>query len=122
MKSHWSKRIKSFQYAFKGFRWLFQTEINARIHLLATIGICIIGYSIDLNASEWLWIALAIALVFMAELFNSALEYLADALHPDHHSQIGKAKDMGAAATLTAALFAVVVGIVIMVPKLMLLL
>ena len=112
-KTFLSKHLQSFKHASAGFKWLFRTEMNARIHLVAAIVVCISGYIIDLSQSEWLWIALAITLVFMAELFNSALEYLADALHPDHHSKIGKAKDMGAAATLTAALFAVIVGIIV---------
>ncbi|MBI9064362.1 MAG: diacylglycerol kinase family protein [Marinilabiliaceae bacterium] len=113
------QRIASFKFALMGFKWLMRTEPNARFHLLATLMVLILGYILHLSTFEWLWIFLAVTLIFMAELLNTALEYLADALHPEHHPKIGKAKDMAAAATLLAAIFAVLTGIIVLGSKLL---
>jgi len=119
-KSTFTKqRIASFKFALMGFKWLMRTEPNTRFHLLATLMVLILGTILDLSPFEWLWIILAVTLVFMAELLNTALEYLADALHPEHHPKVGKAKDMAAAATLLAAIFAVLVGIIVLGSKLL---
>ena len=118
-ENFFKKKIASFKFALMGFKWLMRTEPNARFHLLATLMVLILGYILDLSAIEWLWIILAVTLVFMAELLNTALEYLADALHPEHHPKVGKAKDMAAAATLLAAIFAVLVGIIVFGSKLL---
>ncbi|MFN8355539.1 MAG: diacylglycerol kinase family protein [Spirosomataceae bacterium] len=106
---------RSVGFAVRGLRWLWQ-ENNARIHALAGVAVVIVGISLGLSASEWLWIGLAIALVFIAELVNTSLERLTDLVSPHHHPLAGQAKDLAAAAVLVAALFAIVVGMVIVVP------
>ena len=63
-----------------------------------------------------LWIIVAITLVWCAEAFNTALEQLADALHPENHPGIGRAKDVAAAAVLIAAVGAAVIGMLVFVP------
>jgi diacylglycerol kinase (ATP) len=60
----------------------------------------------------------AIILVWSAEAFNTALEELADALHPERDPGIGRAKDVAAAAVLIAALGAAVIGMLVFVPHL----
>lgn len=62
---------------------------------------------------------LCIALVITAEALNTAVEELADALHPDEHPGIGRAKDVAAAGVLVAALLAAVVGALVFAPKLL---
>ena len=62
-----------------------------------------------------MWIVVAITLVWSAEAFNTALEQLADALHPQQHPGIGRAKDVAAAAVLIAALGAAVIGLLVFV-------
>lgn len=74
-----------------------------------------------LSRGEWLWITAAIVLVRGAEDFNTALGYLADALHPKQHPGIDRAKDVAAAAVLIAAFGAAVVGMLVFVPHLLLL-
>lgn len=71
---------------------------------------------VGLSRAEWLWIIVAITLVWCAEAFNTALEQLADALHPENHPGIGRAKDVAAAAVLTAAVGAAVIGMLVFVP------
>jgi len=111
-------RLKSFAYALQGLAFLMRTQPNARVHLLATVLVCAAGVYFRLSRAEWLWIAVAIVLVWRAEAFNTALEQLADTLHPEQHPGIGRAKDVAAAAVLIAALGAAAIGVVVFLPHL----
>jgi diacylglycerol kinase (ATP) len=113
-----SLRLKSFAYALQGLAYLVRTQPNARLHLLTALLVCAAGIYFGLGRAEWLWISLAIALVWSAEAFNTALELLADVLHPARHPGIGRAKDVAAAAVLIAALGAAVIGLLVFVPHL----
>jgi len=112
------RRLKSFAYALQGVAVLVRTQPNALIHLLATILVFVAGCYVGLSRAEWLWIVVAIVLVWSAEAFNTALEQLADALHPERHPGIGRAKDVAAAAVLIAALGAAAIGVLVFMPHL----
>ena len=118
MKMILVRRLQSFAYALQGLAHLVRTQPNARVHLLAAVLVCIAGAYFGLSRAEWLWIAAAITLVWSAEAFNTALEQLADALHPKQHPAIGRAKDLAAAAVLIAAMGAAVIGMLVFVPHL----
>ena len=113
-----SMRLKSLAHALRGLDCIVRTQPNARLHLLAAALVCAAGVYFGLSRAEWLWISVAIVLVWSAEAFNTALEQLADALHPARHPGIGRAKDVAAAAVLIAALGAVVIGLLVFVPHL----
>ena len=68
---------------------------------------------------EWCWITLAIGLVLLAEMFNTAIEYLTDLASPEIHPLAKKTKDVASGAVLIAALVAVVIGLLIFLPKLL---
>jgi diacylglycerol kinase len=110
------RSMKRFAYAIQGVVFLVRTQPNARLHLLATLGVCAAGIYFGLSRAEWLWITAAIVLVWSAEAFNTALEQLADALHPERHAGIGRAKDVAAGAVLIAALGAAIIGVLVFVP------
>ena len=112
------RSMKRFAYAVQGVAFLVRTQANARVHLLATLGVCAAGIYVGLGRAEWLWIVTAVVLVWSAEAFNTALEQLADALHPEPHPAIGRAKDVAAGAVLIAALGAAVIGLLVFVPHL----
>lgn len=118
MKKPYIARLKSFSYALQGMLQLVRTQPNARLHLLAAVLVCVAGIYFGLGRAEWLWVTVAIVLVWGAEAFNTALEQLADVLHPEQHPGIGRAKDMAAAAVLIAALGAAVIGMVVFMPHL----
>ena len=118
MKKSVIARLRSFACALQGMRHLVLTQANARLHLLAAFLVCAAGAYLGLGRAEWVWVTVAIVLVWSAEAFNTALEQLADALHPEQHPGIGRAKDMAAAAVLIAALGAAVIGMLIFVPHL----
>ena len=112
-------RIRSFRYAFKGLRWLFTEEHNSWIYLLAIavlVPICII---LHLSLLEWALIAFCIGIVLIAELFNTAIERMADRITPEKDPVIGKIKDLAAAGVLVAAIVAAAVGLIILIPKLL---
>lgn len=113
-----SGRKKSFSYALHGLLIFFKTQHNAWIHLTASAMAVTAGFYFELGSSEWCWIALAIGLVFIAEIFNTALEFLCDVVSPQIHPQIKIVKDVAAAAVLMAAIAAAVIGSIIFIPKL----
>lgn len=121
MKKPLSKRINSFRYAFRGIRYMFLSQTNAKIHLFFALMVVILGVALQLWWVEWLLCLLCIAMVFSAEAFNSALEVLTDLVHPAQHPQAGLAKDIAAGAVLITALVSAMIGLIIFLPKIYLL-
>ena len=116
-KQECKKLINSFKYAIEGFISSFKTERNMKIHVLAMIAVIIVGFYLKLNWIEWCIITIAIALVVGAELFNTAIETIVDMICPEKNPKAKLAKDISAAAVLALAIGAVIVGLIIFVPK-----
>ena len=106
-------RIASFRFALAGLRQLILTQPNARVHLVATALVALAGFWNDLSRIEWALLLVAIAMVWVSEALNTALEFLGDAVTTDHHPLIKHAKDMAAAAVLLAALAALGIGVLV---------
>ena len=98
------------RYALHGLRLAFARERSLRTHLLAATAVLLVLLVTRPAPIWWAALALAVGLVVVAELANSALETLADRLHPDRHPEIGAAKDIAAGSVLVASAIAVVVG------------
>ena len=113
-----SARIKSIKYALEGILLVLKTQHNAWIHATATLLVIALGTFFTLTGTEWLLLVLSISAVWVAESFNTALEYLADAITKDFHSSIKKAKDISAGAVLISCVGSVIIGFIIFVPKL----
>jgi diacylglycerol kinase len=96
---------------------LFREEHNAWIHLLAALAAIAAGFFFQINASEWIAIVLSIGLVISAEAMNTAIENMADFISPEKNESIKRIKDIAAAAVLICALTAVVVGLIVFLPK-----
>ena len=116
-KQECKKLINSFKYAIEGFVSSFKTERNMKIHVLATSVVVALGFYFKLNLIEWCFISTAIALVIGAELFNTALETIVDMISPEKNPKAKLAKDISAAAVFTLAIAAIVVGLLIFIPK-----
>jgi diacylglycerol kinase len=116
---NFKKRLESFGFAFKGLSTLFQTQENARIHLVAIVFVSILSFLLKISTDEWCFIIFAFAMVLAAEAFNTAIEFLVDLVSPHYHPLAGKAKDVAAAAVLLTAIGAAIVGMIIFVPKLL---
>ncbi len=110
------KRIKSFSYAYNGIRNMLQNEHNAKIHVTATIFIVVLGAFFKIEPAQWALIAVVAGLVFISELFNTAIEQLADIAYPELSSKIGLVKDYAAGAVLISATVSVIVAGFIFIP------
>jgi diacylglycerol kinase len=110
-------RIRSFEHAFAGIKQFFQTQHNAIVHAIATVIVIFAGFLLRLSPTEWMLTVVAIALVWTAELFNTAIEALCDMVTREKHPQIKFIKDVAAAAVLVSALAAVIIGLIIFIPK-----
>lgn len=108
-------RIRSFKFAINGLRTLVVEEHNARIHLVAAVVAIIMSWLLEITSSEWLWVMLAIALVFISEMINTALEAICDEITEEIRPGIKKAKDLAAGSVLVSALFALGVAFFVFV-------
>jgi len=110
-------RLRSFGHAVRGGAVLLKTQPNARIHLLATVGVVAAGIGWKISPGEWVAVALACGLVWLAEALNTALEFLADEVSRERREGIKRAKDVAAFAVLVAAVAAVGIGAAVFGPK-----
>lgn len=111
-------RLDSFRHAFAGWWFVLRTQHNAWIHAVASIAILIVALWLGLGGTDWAILIFTIALVWVAEFLNTAVEALVDLLSPEIHPLAKTAKDIAAAAVLIAALAAVVVGLLVLGPPL----
>lgn len=111
-----SARLKSFSHALSGLGFMLRTQHNAWIHLVATTIVVLAGLWLKLGPHDWRWIVLAIALVWVAEIVNTAFEHLCDVVQPEFHLSVQAAKDVAAGAVLVAALAAATIGVLVFLP------
>ena len=112
-------RIRSFGHAGNGLRVLISGQHNAWIPATLT-GVAIgLGFALRISGLEWCAIVIVIALVWVAEGCNTALELLADAAVPEQNEKIGQAKDTAAGAVLVAAIAAATVAAIVFLPRLL---
>lgn len=110
------RRIRSFDFAFRGIADFVKGEHNAWLHLAATIAVVISGFFTGISSSEWVAIVFAIGLVWVSEMFNTCLEKLIDFLSPGQDKRIKFIKDVAAGAVLVAALVALGIGLIVFIP------
>ena len=112
-----SGRIKSVGFAFKGMIKLATTEHSVMVQCGIAVFISVLGFYFKISREEWMIQILAIGLVIAIEGLNTAVEKIADFVHPEFHQKIGFIKDIAAGAVLFAAFTAIAVGMLIYVPK-----
>ncbi|MBT8294859.1 MAG: diacylglycerol kinase family protein [Gramella sp.] len=110
------KRIRGGGYAIKGAWLLLRHEPSIQVQFVISILVCIAGWYFEITRAEWIFQFFAIGLVMTAEGLNTALEAMADFVHPDFHSKIGHIKDVAAGAVFFAALIAVIIACFIYLP------
>lgn len=108
------KRLTSFKNAFVGWWYVIRTQQNAWIHAVATVSVVLLGLWLRLVVRDWAVIIFVIAMVWIAEFLNTALEIVVDLASPDLHPLARVGKDVGAAAVLIAAASSAIIGILIM--------
>ncbi len=112
----WRGRGKSFACALRGIAVLLRTQTNARIHLLATVLVVAAGFVFRISRGEWVPLAFAIGIVWIAEAVNTAIEALADRITRENDDAIRRTKDVAAGAVLLAAITAAIIGLLILGP------
>ena len=112
------KNFNSYRYAIRGIRMAFRYEPNMSYHLVAGIAVLITNYLLGVSRTEWLITLILIGLAWMSEVFNTAIEKLADRVSPDHDPLIGNAKDLAAGAVVIICFFAVICALIIYIPYL----
>lgn len=115
------KLIRSFAYAWQGIIYCYKTQLNFRIHLLVLLIVAIAAFVFEISSTEWLFIIVSSALVLVLELINTAIENLCDIITRDNHPAIKIIKDVLAASVLIAAAGSAATGIIIFLPKIILL-
>jgi len=111
-------RARSFVYAFRGIGALVVHEHNARIHLFVAAAVVGMGLYLGVSLRDWALLALTIGCVLCAEAMNAGIEAVADALHPEAHPLIARAKDVAAGGVLLVAIAAAIVGLLVLGPPL----
>ncbi len=111
------KRLKGFKYALKGAFLLIRYEASVQVQTGIAIIMTIAGFYFGISHTEWMFQILAIGLVLGIEGLNTAVEEIADFVHPDFHNKIGFIKDVAAGAVFFAATTAVIIGCIIYIPK-----
>ena len=107
------------KHAINGLIELIKNERNARFHLVSTAVVIYVGWKVEFEASEWLWISLAVAGVWVAELLNTSLERITDLVSPEQSELAKKAKDYAAGAVLVMAIWAVIVFLLVALPRIL---
>lgn len=111
------KRLKAFRYAFKGAFLLLRNEASIQVQTALAIIMTIAGFYFEITIVEWMFQIFAIGLVLSIEGLNTAVEEIADFVHPDFHNKIGLIKDIAAGAVFFAAVTAIIIGCFIYIPK-----
>ena len=112
-----SGRLKSVTFAVKGAVKLITTEHSVMVQFSIGILMSIAVFYCNITQTEWLFQTLAIGFVMSIEGLNTAVEKIADFIHPNYHKRIGFIKDIAAGAVLFAAITAIAIGLIIYVPK-----
>ncbi|MGC9150513.1 MAG: diacylglycerol kinase family protein [Microbacter sp.] len=110
---------KSFYFASKGIYIAFKGALNIKIHLMAAIITLLFAFLFQLDMMEWIAVLICIGMVFSAEIFNTAIEKLVDHVSPAWHARAGSIKDMAAGAVLIVSFIAMIVGLLIFIPKIL---
>jgi diacylglycerol kinase len=97
-------------WALAGLTHAVRSEHSLKLQLWIFAGVVVLLLILRPEATWWALVLLASSGVIAAELINTAVEHLADHLHPSHHPQIRIVKDCAAAAVLVAVLGALAVG------------
>lgn len=87
-------RAGSFHHAAEGLSFVVRSEPNMRIHLAFAGIVVATGLWVGLDLAEWRWLGLAIALVLVVEVINTAIEQACNAVTLEHHAAIKAPRKM----------------------------
>ncbi len=111
-------RLKSMVFALKGAFKLITTEHSVMVQSSLAVMMTLAGFYFGITRVEWMMQILVFGLVLSIEGLNTAVEKIADFIHPEFHERIGFIKDIAAGAVFFAALTAIAIGCIIYFPYL----
>lgn len=104
----------TFKNARKGFRLVMKSEMNIRIHAVIAVFVTILAYILEFSAVEYCILFLAIAVVIVSEMLNTAIEFALDSIYHNKYSRmVGMAKDISAGAVMFASVISVIIGVIL---------
>ena len=109
-------RLRSFKFAFAGAWALIRKEPSIQVQSGISIIMIGAGFYFEITRIEWMFQILSIGLVLSTEGLNTAIEKVADFIHPEFHVKIGAIKDVSAGAVTFAAIVSFIIGIFIYWP------
>jgi diacylglycerol kinase len=112
-------RIKSSTHALRGLIIMIKTTHNAWLHLFFGIWAIYLGFILNITLSEWIAVVFAIFIVLITETINTAFEVDIDLTSPEYHPYARDTKDIAAGAVLLAVVLAIIVGLIIFLPKIL---
>ncbi len=112
------KFVQSLGYAQKGIRHSIKSQRNIRIHFTVAALTVALGFYFRLSLIEFIFIAIMISMVIVAEMLNTAIEETVNLFTPGHHPRATLAKDTAAGAVLFSVICAIIVGCLIFIPHL----
>ncbi|CAM1347141.1 diacylglycerol kinase [Tenacibaculum insulae] len=110
-------RLRSMTFALKGMWLLITTEDSIKAQLFFGFIATCFGFYFDISATEWMFQCLVIGMILVAEALNTAVEKVADFVHPEYHEKIGFIKDIAAGAPAFAAVISLIIAGIIYLPK-----
>jgi diacylglycerol kinase (ATP) len=114
------KTAKSFTYAGRGLRIFFSMTHNAWIQVTLFSVAIFLGVYFCITRTEWMMLVFAGGFVLVAEAFNTAIEVDIDLTSPTYHPYARDTKDVAAGAVLLSAITALIIGLIIFVPYILL--
>ncbi|WP_033159770.1 diacylglycerol kinase [Mycoplasmoides alvi] len=120
LKNELKKNTKfKFSYAFQGLFFAVKEEISLVVHLVISIIVLVISGILykKMTIIEWVIIVLIIGIIISLELVNTAIENLVDLVSFKFNINSKKIKDISAAATLVMSITAIIIGLLILIPK-----
>ena len=115
------KIINSFKYAFEGIKSSLRTERNIKIHFSMMILVIVAGILLDISTYEWMICIILFGMVIGGELVNTAIEEVTDLGTTEINPKAKLAKDIAAGAVLIMAITSAIIGLIIFIPKIILL-
>lgn len=113
--------ITSVKDCINGLNFIMISEHNFKREIVLAILALIMSYILKISRIEFIIILIVIALVIVSEIFNTAIEKTVD-LYTKEYNEIARiAKDVSAFAVLTMCIFSFIIGIIIFVPKIIIL-
>ncbi len=114
-------RVRSANHAWRGLGIVIKTTHNIWGHIFFGLLATYLGYVLEISTTEWLFLVFAIGFVLVTEAMNTAFEIDIDLTSPEYHPYARDTKDVAAGAVLLSVFMAIIVGLVIFVPKIIML-